>query len=457
MVKKYSPAPLFSLAVLLLAAGAGAASEPLDLGQAMARGRARAPEVSAARQREAAAQARITEAGSYRKPQVRLSETWARTDSPAEAFAFQLNQERFSFPAFTASDPNDPDPLSTAITRLEVEVPLWTGGEIATRIRQARLAAEAAGKVTAGSGDHAALAAAEAWLFLEQAREQLGLLEQAREALAGHVELARAYAVEGMLVRSELLRAEVELARMDDLLAEMRGRAEIAEAGLAYRLAEPLAASFELAPLSAPPPLAEDLSGWLATVGTRPDLAAARSLLAAGELETRARKARLFPHIGLAARHDRVDDQLFGSHGESTTVMAVATYELFTGGRRQAAIAAAEAEAAAGRTEVAHFEEGARLEVDQAFRGARAAYARLPTAGSAIAAADEALRITGERFRSGVAKTLDVLDAITARREAAAREVAARVDAHLALLRLSVAAGRAPESALSSPHPGGTP
>ncbi|HEX4952158.1 MAG TPA: TolC family protein [Thermoanaerobaculia bacterium] len=457
MVKQFSPTVLFSLTLLLVTGHAGAESPPLELGEAMARGRARAPEVEAARQREEAAQARIIEAGSYRKPQVRLSETWARTDSPAEAFAFQLNQERFSFPAFAASDPNDPDALSTAITRVEVEIPLWTGGEITTRIRQARLAAEAAGKVTAGSGDRAALAAAEAWLFLEQAREQLALLEQAREALAGHVELARAYTEQGMLVRSELLRAEVELARMDDLLAEMRGRTEIAEAGLAFRLAEPLAASFELAPLAPPPPLAEDLAAWLGTVETRPDLAAARTLLAAGELEARARKARLFPRIGIAARHDRVDDQLFGSHGESTTVMALATYDLFTGGRNKAAIAAAEAEAAAGRTEVARFEEGARLEVEQSFEAAKAAYARLATAGSAIAAADEALRITEERFRSGVAKTLDVLDAVTARREAAAREVTARVDAHLALLRLSVAAGRAPESVLSAMNPGGTP
>ena len=76
---------------------------------------------------------------------MRISEQWIRTDSPADAFALLLNQERFSFPDFVTGDPNDPDPLSTAITRLEVEIPIWTGGELSTRLEQARFAAEAGG------------------------------------------------------------------------------------------------------------------------------------------------------------------------------------------------------------------------------------------------------------------------------------------------------------------------
>ena len=45
-------------------------------------------------------------------------------------------------------------------------------------------------------------------------------------------------------------------------------------------------------------------------------------------------------------------------------------------------------------------------------------------------------------------KTLDVLDAATARREAETRELVARVEAHAATLRLAVKAGRAPETVL---------
>lgn len=464
MVIERSISRAAALLALLLPGGLAQAQEsgqPLDLAGAMARGRERAREVAAAQARESAATERLSQAKSYHWPVVRVQEIWTRTDSPAEAFALKLNQERFSFGDFLTSDPNDPDPLNTAISRLELEVPIWTGGEISTRVEQARLAAEAATDGAARVGDAAAFSAAEAWVRLAQARELVQLLEKARETVGAHVELARAYSAQGMLVRSELLRAEVELARMDDLLAEARGNARVAEANLAFRLADPMTSSYTLAALPPPPPIAAEREVWLAAAANRSDLEAARKLLKAGELEADAKRALLFPRIGLVARYDLVDDQLFGTHGDGTTIMAVASFELPLAGGKQAAIAAARADAEAGRQDVARFEEGVRLEVKQAYEKAAVARERRATAERALSAAAESVRITEERFRAGVVKTIDLLDAVTARRDAETRELVARAEANLAALALAVAAGRAPETVLTptpeTPNPqGGT-
>jgi outer membrane protein TolC len=445
-----------TLALLLLlgggaAAGAAGAERPVDLASVMRQAREQAREVAAARARQDAAVARAAEAKAYRLPQLRLQEIFARTDSPAEAFAFQLNQERFSFPEFVSGDPNDPDPLSTAITRLELEVPIWTGGEISTRAEQAGLAAEAAAISSGWTSDQAALAAAEAYVRLAQVREQVALLEKARGTVAAHVDLARAYSGQGMLVRSELLRAEVELARMDDLLAEARGHGRVAEANLAFRLNDPPGTTYELAPLPDPADLAEGREGWIASASGRRDLESARRMLAAGELEADALKGGLLPRIGLVARHDLVDDSLFGTHGDSTTIMAMASLDLvdlLPSGRRRSAIAAARADAEAGRQDVARFEEGVRLEVKQAYELAQVALERRATALRALAAAEEGVRILEERFRAGVVKTIDLLDAVTARREAEMRELMARAEAHLSAFHLAVKAGRVPESVL---------
>ncbi len=78
---------------------------------------------------------------------------------------------------------------------------------------------------------------------------------------------------------------------------------------------------------------------------------------------------------------------------------------------------------------------------------------RRATAEAALAAAGETVRIVEERFRAGVVKTTDVLDAATARREAEMRELVARAEAWLAQLRLALAAGERPESILSISHP----
>ncbi|MGE5344425.1 MAG: TolC family protein, partial [Acidithiobacillales bacterium] len=123
------------------APAASAAEEPLTLAGAMQRARENAREVGAARARLEAAEARARQAKGFRFPSVNLTELWTRTDNPAEVFALKLNQGTFSFPDFVQSDPNSPAPINAGITRGEVAVPLFTGGELSGRISQAKLAA----------------------------------------------------------------------------------------------------------------------------------------------------------------------------------------------------------------------------------------------------------------------------------------------------------------------------
>lgn len=421
---------------------------PLSLQQAMQLARQQHGSVQAARAEASAAEQKLEQAKGFRWPRLDFSELWLRTDSPAEAFALKLNQERFSFGQFMLSDPNNPKPLETAVSRFELQWPVFTGGEIAGRIAQAQHLAAGKGQQLKWEEDQAALAVAEAYVRLAQAREYVALLSKAREAVAGHVALAQAYVAQGMLVESELLRAEVELSRLDDLLAQAQGQDKLARANLAFRLGLSQDEDFQLEPLPMPRPPEEELDAYLASARERADLRAAEALLAAARRETEVRRAALYPKAALVARADWVDDRLFGSHGDSTTLMAVVSMNLFAGGSQQAAIKTAQAEAQAAEARVGLFAEAVLLEVRQAYTEAHVAVARVATAQKALRAAAEVQRITAERFRQGVAKMIDVLDAETARREAETRELVARSEAQLALLQLAVKAGRAPELVL---------
>ena len=438
-----------AVAVLgLVASGAARADDPISLGEAMSRARGGAREVTAAKARQEAAVARVSQASAHRLPSLTLSETYIRTDSPAESFALKMNRKEFSFPEFVGSDPNEPGWSGTAITRLEAQAPLFTGGEISGRIAQARSAADAAGSKALWAADSAALAAGEAWVMLAQAEEFVSLLTKARDTVKAHVELAKSYVEQGMLVRSELLRAEVELARVEDLLEDAKGKARIANANLAFRIGVPQDSTWQLGPLPEPKALDGDAASWVSSADSREDLSAARSLLRAGELEEKVKKAAWFPKVGVSARWDLHDKNLFGASGSAGTVMAFASVNLFQGGADKAALAAARFEARAGREDVARFADGVALEVRQAYEEAATARARHATAVKALESARESERITDERFKSGVVKTIDLLDAATARREAETRELVARADAHATALRLAVKAGKAPETAV---------
>jgi len=459
---QWCPAPAAAaLAVAVLAAGAAgaaAAAPPapapaLTLERAMALARERARPVAAAAARREAVEARAEQARAERLPRLAISEVWLRTDSPAEVFALELNREVFSFADFVASDPNRPDPIEAATTRFELSLPVYTGGELSGRIRQAELAAEAGGAAAERAGDGAAFAAAEAWVRLAQAREQTALLERSLATVEAHAALARAYVEQGMLVASERLRAEVEVARVEDLLASARGGARVAEAALSLRLGAPLGSAWELAALPSPPVPGGELEGWLARAGDRADLAAARLGAEAAELEVAVARAGRRPRVGVAARYDFVDEWPFGTGGDSAAIQAMASFDLFAGGRHRAAVTAARAEAEAAAREVEEYTETVRLEVRDAFEAVDTARARRATAVAALAAAAEVERITSERFGQGVARTIDLLDAATARREAETRELVARAEAHLAALRLALAAGRPPEEAVAAGGP----
>lgn len=446
---------LLAFAALAALPAAAENGEHLTLPEAMERARSDTLQVEAARARLEASEARVDEAKGHRLPTVSLEETWLYTDGPAEVFGLQLSQERFSFPEFVAGDPNDPDFFDNALTRLEISVPVYTGGEISTRIRQAELGREAASRQADWTSDAAALAAAEGYVRLAQAREQVELLERSLETVRAHAERARAYVEQGMLVDFELLRAEVEVARLQDQLTRARGQARVAEAALSFRLDADPDTEWRLDPLTAPAPLEENLEAWLARVEGRADLQAAHHQVQAAELEAEVARAARRPRLGVAVQENFFDQWPLGTNGNHTAIVARASLEIFAGGRHKAAILAARAEARAAARELARAEEGARLQVRNAWVQARSALERHTTAEAALDAARETERITQARFEKGIVQMVDLLDATTARREARTRELVARADARLATLRLALEAGLDPESALNGPTAAG--
>jgi outer membrane protein TolC len=428
-----------------------AEAEELSLLDAMSTARNQAREVTAARAQAEAGAARLKQAKGYRMPQVRFQEIWMTTNTPAEVFALQLNQGVFSFDDFVMSDPNNPDWFENATSRFELMLPIYMGGGLSGRIDQAKLAAEADEIKAAWAADSAALAAAEAFIRLAQVRENVILLERSLETVEAHVNIARAYVDQGMLVRSELLRAEVEWSRIQDLLQQARGQAKVAEANLSFRLGADPSMSWELRKLPDPEPIAENIEPWLLTAETRADLEAARRMLSAAELEVRVKRSALMPKVGLQAKYDFNDQNLFGTGAHAGSVAAVASIDIFSGNRHRAAKAAAEADLEAGRQQLVQFEDGIRLSVKDAYETAISARQRYDTAVAAQQAALEAERITEERFKKGVVQMIDLLDASTARQEAETRKLVAAAEAYLATLELAVRSGRQPESVLPNP------
>lgn len=428
--------------LLAIAAVRNAAAGELTMTEAIESALANNLAVQSAAERAQGAAERARQARGYRLPQLDLSEIYSYTDNPAEVFAFQLNQERFSFEDFVTTDPNTPDPLSTFITRLELMLPIYTGGQLGTRVDQADHMATAEELRWQHAQQQVAFDTVTAFTNLAKAREQVGLLTSARATTARHVELASSYAGQGLILQAEVLKAQVFLAEMDELLVQAGNGARLAEAALNFTMGTDQNIPRELAPLEPPPATPGELDDWrMAAVERRRDLEAARRELEAGRLEEKTAKPWYLPEVAASARYDLYDDTIFGSHGGSGSVMAFARLDLYSGGRESAGREAARHDAAAGGYDIRRFEEGVKLEVQQAWHDLRTAEARLATAANSLQAAREALRVREHRFTQGLDKMIDLLDAETTAREAELRELVARYDVSLSSYRLLFTSG----------------
>jgi len=432
----------YPLILTLVIAATTAGAQELSLQVAVDAALANNPEVTAARERAAAATKRFDGGKSHRLPKIGLSESFVYSNNPAEVFALTLNQGRFDMEEFFLSDPNNPDPLSTFITTLDFELPIYTGGKLSARVGQAEAMATAEDYSLAHTREKVAFETMTAYVNLAKAREHRELLEKARSTTAEHVRLAEKYAAEGVILEADVLQARVYLSEMDEFLSQASNGARLAQAALNFQMGADQTLPRELAPLTPATPVVGDVNDWIAAaIEDRRDLAAARRKLDAGRLEEKATRPGYFPEIAVLGNYSLYDDTLFGSNGHNGSVMAVARINLLGGGSNTAARAAARHETASFEADIHRFEEGVRLEVQQAWQDLNTAGIRHTTAKSTLQAASEAVRVRESRFKQGLDKMIDLLDAETGLREAEMREMVARYDVALDTHRLRYVSG----------------
>jgi len=432
---------LLPIVMIMVVATVGAAQD-LTLSEAVAAAVAQNPEVTASLERARAAAARSQGSRQHRMPKIGLSESFTYTDNPAEVFALTLNQRRFDMEEFFLSDPNKPDALSTWITRLDLELPIYTGGKLSARIDQAQSMATAEEHTHAHTVRTVAFDTINAYVNLAKAREQAALLETSRETTTEHTRIAERYASQGIILEADVLQAKVYLAEVDENLTRAVNGARLAQAALNFQMGADQTTPHKLAPLPESPAVPGSLEDWIdAAVEDRDDLIAARLKLEAGRLEEKASRPSYYPEVAVLGNYGLYDDKIFGSNGHSGSIMAVARINLWGGDAGTASRTAARHETASFEADVQRFEEGVQLEVRQAWQDLATSRSRHATAKSSLTAAKEALRVRESRFKQGLERMIDLLDAETSLRESEMRELTARYDVALDTYRLLFVSG----------------
>lgn len=174
---------------------------------------------------------------------------------------------------------------------------------------------------------------------------------------------------------------------------------------------------------------------------SRPELREARLASSLAETESAGARAAYLPQISFRAGFE-ADRQTFATRGgASWLASATLRWNVFNGGSDKASIGAAEYGLARARALQSQAEAQIRLQVRRAYADYQSAAERIQVAQAAVSMAEESLRITKNRYESGLANVTDLLRNETALLEARNRQLAAVYDQRMAAVGLELAAG----------------
>ena len=440
------------LATLCIASAANAQSPPpaspiLTLEDAVRLALAKNPTVQAAAAYSQAVREGIAEARAARMPRVDFSEGFTRSNNPVYVFGTLLTQQRFNGTDFALDFLNTPPALDNFRTGLSAAAPLYDGGQMARRIKDAKLSAQSAGETARRTRQEVIFHVIKAYTDILLAQENVRVAESALKTATSDLERAQARQEEGQGVPSDLMSAHVYLAQAQEDFLQSRNAVEVAGATLSVAMGLP-----EEAVNNIEPGLEEMKydAGALAerehrALTTRPDLRGFNLGVERAANGARLARAEFLPKVSAFTAWEE-DNETFLSHGGNNWMAGLTlNFNLFDGGADRARLAAAHYRQAQARAQAAQMAADVKLQVREAYLNLSTAGQRLEVSRHARSQAEESLRIVQNRYEAGLATITDLLRVETARTAAQKNYLNALFDYRLGCAALELATGELAE------------
>ncbi len=429
--------------VLVLLVFPLAAQNRLALPDAVRTALEKHPSIEASAARAKAAETRIEQAKSGYLPKLNYTESWVRSNNPVFVFSSLLTQHQFSADNFAIGPLNRPDAMNNFQSQVTVDQVVWDPGQIRAGVRSAELGRSIAGEDERRARMNIVASVVRAYYGAVLAGESLKVAKEAVRSAEADQKRAEAVRQAGMATDADVLSIRVHLSAMREQEIRRSYDADIAQAALDEAVGLPLETRHELVTPLTPASLAEAVIADYEKSGVaeRPEARQVQFAEKLAETQASAAKSSLLPQVGVRAAFE-ADRQRFIDRGGANWMLAASLkWNLFNGYADRARIAETSHALSGARAQRKQVDTGIRLEVRQAWANWKSAGERIQVASAAIDMAQESLRITKNRYESGLATVTDLLRNETALLEARTRRLAAVYDQRVAAVQLELAAG----------------
>ncbi|MGH9881463.1 MAG: TolC family protein, partial [Pyrinomonadaceae bacterium] len=344
-------------------------------------------------------------------PLLQASDAVTTSNNPIFVFGSLLEQGRFGATNFQISSLNNPDALTNFRAGLSVRVPLFDQRQSKAQIDVSKLAQQQADEQTELVTQQIRFEVLKSYYGVLLAQSSVAVADEAIKIGTADLKRIRDRFETGLVVRSDLLAAEVQLAEFRQQKLQATGELATAQAALNTALG---------LPVSSPHTVTDQLSERLFIIETpdelnrlalerRPEYA--RALLAVRMNARQVRGARdevlprvdAFASLGVSGR-----SPVTGS--SDYAVGASVTVNVFDAGRK-ARINRARAAEAIAQAEQEHLANQISFEVVRAYQQFVSARERLRVVAQTTGQANEVLRIVQDRYLEGLTTITEVLRA----------------------------------------------
>jgi len=402
--------------VMLNASVAFAAPVELSLSDSVALALKNNPSIKMAQSDKDKSQWSVSEAQAGRMPTVSLGNSYSLKDH----------------------NPAGTDDLSGS---LRMNWQLYSGGRVEGQIDQAKRGVGVADLGVEKTKQQLKLDTTTAYFTILQTKNLVEVNQQSVSNLQEHLNSVQAKYDVGVVAKSDVLRAEVELANAQQNLIKAQNNYDLAVAGLLNTMTIDPGTELALTDTLSYNKYDKTLDDSLQAAQTRPDVAQAEENVKISETAVKMAKSGKLPSVSLSASNGWNGSVLPGSGDDDWSVGLSASWSIFDAGSTSAKVKQADASLDKAKEQLVQVKNSAALEVRQNYLSMQEAEKRIDTNKVAVGKAEEDLVIAREKYNAGVGTNLDVIDAQLALTQAKTNEIQALFDYNVNVAKIDKAIG----------------
>jgi TolC family type I secretion outer membrane protein len=406
-------------AVFLLGNSVWAAPVELTLEQSVEMALRQNPSIEVAEAQLSGAQADVSKAKGAFGPTLKLSASGTYLDAPSSTSGSRESYD----------------------SHFSLSLPIYTGGGLEGSLGQAKAARTYYNKGVDKTKQQLVLDVTTAYYNILQAKNIVKLSEESVTNTQSHVNNTQAFFQAGTVPKSDVLRAEVELAQVKQDLIKAQNSYDVAIAAfnnlLGLNHAEELVLIDPLTYTKRDISLEESISKAMLQ---RPEIKQAEAQVQGAEYGVKAAKSGHKPSLSLNGNLGWKDSE-FPPDNEDWSVTLSAGFNIFDSNVTSATVKKAQSNTQQMRASLRKTKDDINLEVRQSYLNTKEAEERINTATKAQEKAEEDLHIAHVRYSAGVGTNIEVLDAQVALTQAKTNYTAAIFDYNVGLAKLRRAIG----------------